>query len=366
MTILSLQATLLYWLHQALLGDCEEEWASFTIFLQVDSPQADLLGRYEPTISFLTRSIWRNIPLQKKQNVADVLYISAMPQRLLSKNDSTLLLTLLKSIKEPCTEISQQTVRRLKKNRFQTINSERDHKGSDRTLLFQLWAEFQIETQRPGWISFRLSDRGICLWLDQLQRLFDNDNLTFSESLSTVPSTAAATPAIASFPAASLPIASPETKQMLWQVQYTHARCCSLLRLWQQIQPEVAVPAPDCPAFGLSQLLGMAPSVSMTLIHGLIETVDDLFWIPYRWPSQQYFLLLKRAVQLCQSFEAFYAARLSGFGQLSAAFSTASSKACDLELIAEFQAGFYLAIATKNILKVLLCRYLGAEAPAEL
>jgi hypothetical protein len=362
MTILSLQAMLLYWLHQALLGDCEEEWGSFTIFSQVNSPQADLLGCYEPTISFLTRSIWQNIPLQKKQNVAAVLYISAMPQRLLSKNDSTLSLTLLKSIEKPFSAISQQTVSQLKKNRSQTINSERDHNGSDRTLLFQLWAEFQIETQRPGWISFRLSDRGICLWLDQLQRLVDNDNLTFSEALST----AAATPAIASFPTASLPIASPETEQMLWQVQYTHARCCSLLRLWQQIQLAVAVPVLGCPAFGLTQLLGMTPSVSATLIHGLIETVDDLFWIPYRWPAQQYFLLLKRAVQLCQSFEAFYSARLSGFGQLSAAVSTASSEACDRELIAELQAGFYLAIATKNILKVLLCRYLGAEAPVEL
>jgi hypothetical protein len=382
MTLLSLRATLLYRLHQALLGDCEEEWASFTQFLQVNGPRCDLLGCYEPACSLLTSPIWRKISLQKKPNKEAVLYLSAIPQQRLSRSDSTLSLALFKSMPEPFAEISQQMVSRLEKKRFQSINSERDHKGSDRTLRFQLWAEFQIETHRPGWISFQLSDRGIGLWLDQLQQLIDDDNSKCfeecseecSEALSTealsteallteaLLTEALSTEACSAIAAFSTPPS--DTEKMLWQVQYTHARCCTLLRLWQQVQPDLAASAPDSAAFsaafGLTHLLRPPPSV--TLIHTLIETVDDLFWIPYRWPAQQYFLLLKRASQLCQAFEAFSSVRLSGFGRLSQSFTPASNP----ELIREFQAGFYLAIATKNILKVLLHRYLSAEAPTEL
>ncbi len=371
MMVLPLQATLLYWLHRAILGDCEEEAGGFTHFLQIDRTPLYFWVHSNPTISLLTNSSWRKIPLQKKRNTPVVLYISAMPQRLLSSRNLLPLLASFKSIEEPSTESSQQMVDRLKRFRSHSIKGERDHKGGDRTLLCQLWHEFQIETQRPGWLAFRLSDHGICLWLNQLFRLRCDDNFmpaVVQSNLSDVASFATATSvtaisATATFTDSACQPASLEPA--LWQVQYTHARCCTLLRLWKQTHPEFADPvmtAANAPAFDLATLLGMTPHVSAALIHSLIETADDLFWIPYRSPSQQYFLLLKRAGQLCQLFEAFYSTRLSGFGRLCPSSPCESGAAA----IGEFQSGFYLATATKNVLELLLCRYLGAAAPAEI
>lgn len=385
MTILSLKATLLYWLHQAFLEDGEEEPGSFISFLQTDNSQGRFLRSFEPTISALTNPIWQNIPLQKKQNEADILYVSAMPQRLLQGHDSVSLLAALKGIEEPFKAISHQTVDRPKKTGFQSINCEPDHKDNARSLRFQLWAEFQIETQRPGWIAFRLCNRGIGLWLDQLPRLLCNSNSTISPDLPTLTNasfhTASASSvssfcigAVANVESVADSIADPmadsvfrqRADAMLWQVQYTHARCCTLMRLWQSICGELSESSTAEAAFDSVRSLQMSAHMTVTsearLIHALIETTDDLFWIPYRWPSQQYFLLLKRAAQLCQSFDVFYAARLSGFGQLSHASSAADSAAMSYE----FRFGFYLTAATENILKVLLCSYLSAEAPAEL
>ena len=381
-TILPLKSTLLYWLHQAFLGDCEDEPSSFISFLQTDDLQGCFLRSCEPTISLLTNPIWQNIPLQKKQNEADVLYVSAMPQRLFQRHDSVSLLSALKGIKEPSKEISSQTVDRPKKNEFQSINCELDHKGDVRALLFQLWAEFQIETQRSGWIAFRLSNQGIGLWLDQLPRLLCDSNSGFSSSSLTSVDTPFRAAASSCSPTSSCSFVSSiklkeakaieskvETKRdtsadaMLWQVQYTHARCCTLMRLWQSMHGELSKSSTlEVALEEVVTSFGMSTRVEIGLIHALIEATDSLFWIPYRWPSQQYFLLLKCAVQLCQAFDAFCSVRLSGFGQLAHVSTVASSTAT----AGEFWFGFYLTAATENILKVLLCVYLGAEAPAEL
>lgn len=148
----------------------------------------------------------------------------------------------------------------------------------------------------------------------------------------------------------------------LWQVQYTHARCCSLLRLWADICPAAREKHPQ-PAVvpwmsdEYPQLRLDTPQ-DQDLIQALIETADSLFWIPYRWPDRQYSLLLRASAQLCQSFETFYKTRLSGFGQVSSSAAAATYRL--------FQARFALVAATKSILKHLLSSHFDARSPISL
>jgi hypothetical protein len=102
-----------------------------------------------------------------------------------------------------------------------------------------LW-DFQIWADHSGWIYARLSDSCIAAWL---QRLCQSSPLRLSESENLQ----------------NLPIKpSPATSEAIFQLQYAHARCCSLIRLadreklldlqdpdpphapqfWQVIQPQ--------------------------------------------------------------------------------------------------------------------------------
>ncbi|MFK8185926.1 MAG: hypothetical protein AB8B99_21320 [Phormidesmis sp.] len=103
-------------------------------------------------------------------------------------------------------------------------------------------------------------------------------------------------------------------------------------------------------------------SATHQVIHALAALLDlaenDLFWIPYRWPSKQYFLLLGSTGQLCQSFERFLSVDLSNFGEVNVRSSAATKS--------RFQANFTLALIVQKTLKVLLERCLGIVAPSQL
>ncbi|MGB3299942.1 MAG: hypothetical protein WBA76_16875 [Phormidesmis sp.] len=237
------------------------------------------------------------------------------------------------------------------------------------SLLGQLWAEFQIETHRSGWIAFRLSHAGIVHWLTHLQSPLLNQSCSQLDALDKLKQPVNQSNAQKSSPQ-SLP-----TEKILWQVQHTYARCSQLLCLWQEMQPALASSLSNLALsnfkFDSDALPWLTPSqganfgaasAGQPLIHSLINITDDLFWIPYQLPSQQYFLFLKGAAQLCQSFELFSSRCLSGFGQ----FSQGRSQPQRAALASEFQANFYLVAVTKNALEVLLSQYLKAVAPAEL
>ena len=366
MTVLSLKQSLVQGLQQALLSNYEDEAVSFINFSYGYHTQPYASGHRKPLVRLTNSPIWRKIPLQKKHSAGDVLYISAVPQLLPS--NSNLMSTsgyvevpiekLEKKSEEALANISQQTIERLKKVGFNRTNCERDHNGGDAlqqsfrcgNLICQLWAEFQIENHRPGWIAFRLSNRGIGLWLAQMQSPFFSQEAMGSDLL----------PVSKQHARQKTPPQPLQTEKILWQVQYTYACCCRLLCLWQEIQPAATSPDVFNLEFGSTALPGLTPSPSdgLPLVHSLIEVMDDLFWIPYQSSSQRYLLLLKRAAQLCQSFELFHSRYLSGFGQFSQ-LSTAATAS-------KFQANFYLVTVTKNVLKVLLSQYFNAEAPAEL
>ena len=357
----------MYGLQQALFSNCEADPVSFINFSRGYHDQPHFPRHHKLQATLPNSLSWPKIPLQKKQTASDVLYISAIPQLLLSNNGLMAASGYLeipvknsgKKSKKALENISQQTIVRLEKAGFNQSSCERDHNDAVPlqhspycgNLLLQLWAEFQIETHRPGWIAFRLSNRGIGLWLAQMKSPFLSQAAIESDLLP-----------VSKQPARQKnPLQPLQVEKILWQVQYTYARCCKLLCLWQQMQPAVSYPNLEFSSAALPWLTS-CPSAGLSLIHSLIETTDDLFWIPYQLPSHQYFLFLNRAAQLCQSFELFYSRCLSGFGQLSQAFSQFSTAA----LTRKFQADFYLVAVTKNALKVLLSQYLNAEASAEL
>ena len=375
MTILSLKKTLLCCLQHVLFGDYEASSASFTKFSYVDSAQS--YSTRPQTLNVpSSSSIWRKIPVQKKVKTPNILYVSAVPQLFLSSSDWAPTFVHLKENAEKTKEetvqrfkeVSLQVVWRLQEASFQSISSEPDHKSEDHSLLFKLWSEFQIETQGSGWISFRLTEQGIGLWLEHLQRLSASRREGASNFLPCPSNGAAAQPNLHLLKADTLKADTFALETMLWQVQYTYARCCLLLRQWQDIRHNAALrpdfPPTSLPAAGLgvADLRSLMAGSGERLIHALIEMTDDMFWIPYRWPSQQYSLLLKSAAQLCQSFEAFYAERLSGFGGLP----SASGQPGFVARLDDYQANFYLAAAAKKVLQVLLSECLEAETPADL
>lgn len=404
--VLSLKGTLLYYLSKVLPGRCEVDVFSFINFLHLDRSRSDSVHRIN-SASFVDRQrCWQQIPLQKKQQMTAALYTSAIPQ-MLAKSPQFVELPSL-------TEVSRQTANQLNQLQLKTLDSELDHKNYDLSLLPQLWSEFEIETQRPGWVSFRLSEVGTSLWLQQflqpehssiflnsafsklaqpLPKLLDGADLDHTQIDDQLMNSSLKKPiAKDRSKSSSVPVCFPRNclaagsaasnpgsdlagadlyggNATIWRVQYTHARCCTLLRLWQAVQPDLcmvgsplvgsplnqaSVPA-TLPWLTADQQLRFHTLQAQRLIQTLIATADDLFWIPYRWPDRSYLLLLKCAGQLCQSFEQFYSACLCGFSQISAPSVSSESRL--------FQARFGLVAATQNLLETLLQGHLAVTAP---
>lgn len=357
---------------------CEEPSSSFTVLSHGQPAEPILSEASSSRQNLLIPTDWQSIPLQKKQNTDGIIYISALPQKLLNTFHSGSLLNSSKS----ADEASQKTVLKtalkivsyLEKIDSKSIISEPDHnlslfpqrKLGGPSLLIKLWSHFQIETQQLGWISCRLSNAGISQWLEQV-----NASVSIGRPPCDLPPLLSASP---SMPFSSeQPALSELQAQQLWQAQYSYARCCSLLRLWQPYRSSAA--AGQRP---LAEVQWFSPSPARTrhratnpkhvisaqeqLIHVLIDTADNMFWIPYRFPSKQYLLLLKRAAQIYQSFDRFLSEEISGFGH----FLTSDNEPVRSHISLSWQAKFHLVSATHNILETLLHHHLRAQAPHEL
>ncbi|NJM98603.1 MAG: hypothetical protein HC800_16890 [Phormidesmis sp. RL_2_1] len=164
---------LLYCLKQALCRNDEVKANSFTDFSHIALPSdrptlaglpiEGLDSNDHQDIDWDNQDIrWQNIPLNIKQNAASVLYISALPQWLSSQHYLASSLSLA--------EVSHEICNQLKQIKFYPLSCEPDHNYFDLYFISQLWAEFKIETQRPGWINFHLSNTGIACWLQQAQK----------------------------------------------------------------------------------------------------------------------------------------------------------------------------------------------------
>jgi hypothetical protein len=114
----------------------------------------------------------------------------------------------------------------------------------------QVCLDFSVEVFSPGWIQFRLSDRGLAAWLQQLIEIpaflshgelgsgagahtRTGERVSWGKSLRSLTPTGYEHPYS---PDAEIPEQSQRTERAnkahsLFGVQYAHARCCSLLRL---------------------------------------------------------------------------------------------------------------------------------------
>jgi len=350
-TFLSLKETLFYGLTHLLFSKHEGEPSHFTDFLH--SNASTTTGQLE-------------IPLSKKVSASEILYVSAIPQQLFNRGR---IAGENANPKVALSDVSKQIVSQLRNNKSKIINNakkhrccERDHKDINIFIISQLWDAFEIETNRSGWISFCLSEAGVDAWLKHI-------NCRLSNLINELPcqrKTSSFHPQLGDSRA--------------WQMQYTHARCCCLLRLWNAQVDSLYQVGNDTPLFlegAFRDRLGRghvggerdrtlassaSRSASRPVIHALIHLIDlaesDLFWIPYHWPSKQYFLLLEATAQLCQSFEQFLSMDLSGFGNVD---NTGSAL-----LKLEYQSRFSLTLIVQKTLKVLMERHLAIRAPAEL
>lgn len=202
---------------------------------------------------------------------------------------------------------------------------------------------FQVEVMSSGMIYFRLTDLGIANWLDYLTSAHLKRKK--EELLVGVES-------------------DKSTATRLFPIQYSHARCCSLLRMGES-----------------DRLITLTPTAPETCYQfWLIETPNP---IPWQQPNGQLQLLhpaeSKLISQLSFTLDSIYC--VSGTRKpvnwekvadaLSAAFQTFYSQ-CRIwgEVKTETpklaQARLGLVLATQCVLRFLLEARLGGEAPIEL
>lgn len=363
MTFLSIKKTLSYVISQFLSRRYEARSLAFTYLSQDPS---------HLSLAHISSGVEASI--DKKRGTQEVLYISAIAHLIyrelkVADNSAVSNLTLL--------DISNRVVSLLesdKKNaKTKLINSKKrhsscelDHKDVDYFANFQLWEKFVIETSRPGWLGFYLPKSELINWLDRLDAQLSDFIAHYVDTAQTdsVNQTPHQTPILLS---ASLSSPKPTKDSRVWQAQYTYGRCCSLLRQWNAQVDQPYRVTNDTAFFSQHVLTAWNSSpesedswvTQYPVVHHLIELIDlvecDLFWIPYRYPSEQYFLLLKSVSQMCQSFELFLSSYIAGYASLSAQSPPKEKQ--------RFQAYFTLVSIVQKTLRILLSRCLGVHAP---
>lgn len=348
--VIALKSVLLYCLKCFLASQYEEEEDSFIDFSQ--NRKASLLP--DPAQIKNRDLSWDKIPLHRRYSSTEVLYVSALPQ--LFEKDF-----LPRTSSDNCALIVQETTRCFTKHLqvFQRKSLISNSFFTEETLsvFSTLWRSFKIESERPGWISFRLSNQGIYAWINQLQNishLADSDHTLVIKKLLSKPTENYSILGMAN--RNQKRYSKARIDELMWQVQYTHARCCSLMRSLNVVsmergsltrKTEKTRQEGDLPALKLMFDAEKTTS-SYQLMQSLIATVDDMFWLPEQYPHKQYFVLLKRAEQLNFAFEQFH--------RDHTLMPSASQQHLYLTLLA----------GTRNLIKLLLCRYLQASAPSQL
>ena len=348
--IIGLKGILLYWLNRFLSGNYEEKRKSFTDFSYNSKavPGPDLqLGTFAGTSVSID---WSRVPIQKHPIETSVLYTSALPKIISIGNARPS--GLSQKVK------TQKIVNQL--NQFQMHSSKQYLKAEDAILRFlsDIWHEFEISSDRSGWISFQLSESGIAKWL---QHLIKNDLMLETCHTLVIHQLSAGYSAL---PPASITqkqssenvdisIEATAVDRRLWPVQHTYARCCSLIHRCTNTCVYTT------PLGQQQNSQAQNSQTSQQLLQQLIAMGDAMFWIPYRYPSKQYLLFLKAANQLCQSFERFQKEDLPGLSCCGAStrsrpYHHSPTPHCDL------------IIATRNMLKPLLQSAFRVTAPEAL
>jgi len=388
--ILSLKGILLYYLEQFLFSECEKTEKSFTNLSH--NSNCSTSNPYET--AEIAPIKWDKIPLKKHPTDSGILYTSALPKLLAATEDS----------QQTLADRNRNYSIDIRLSHFQTTNAnnQKNDLNSELSFLMMIWAEFQIRTQRTGWLSFELSNEGIAHWLSFIQTRSMNEAKNHTFVIGKSPSDISnfhnkksliqrllsndtcdtSTPQMtqnidryAQSKQAPNQSQRPKVQEWLWHAQYTYARCCTLISHWSSLDGNITdgnitdgnITDGNITLSNISSLeywldnnrqLRASSPEDWRLVAALIEISDAMFWIPYRDPQYQYFLLLRCANQLYQAFESFYRHQLCGFTQLS---PTASDKQ-----YLQMRSRFGLVKVTLNILKTLLERHLNEIAPEQL
>ena len=242
-------------------------------------------------------------------------------------------------------------------------------------LTPQASLDFSLEILFPGWIHFRLSDRGLATWLQQLIQMppllsdldrdlsigfqkkggagdresktkneaFEDDKISHQKQLTK----------------------DPKIARQLFAIQYAHARCCSLLRLahregaielsdsdfktpsWHFVKPS-SIPwlYDDQEIEGEYRRLRLGHAAERGLIEQILDGIDRISDPTSSNP-------LKLAISLSHAFERFYSTcRIWG---------DVKTETPKLAL-----ARLGLVGVTQKLLRSLLQEHLGVSAPIEL
>lgn len=203
--------------------------------------------------------------------------------------------------------------------------------------------DFQIGVVPPGWIQFRLRDSSLADWLQLIAR---TSPLINPEWVSSVKGDR---------------LGYGETEVFAWQ--YAHARCCSLLRLADRqgtisLSPPHPEHLPRWRVLSPDPIPWLTPDDRFRLVHPaeravicqLLAAVDDLCCPPAKHRLRTAEKLVEA---LSQRFLRFYrVCRIWG-----------EMETREPELA---RARLGLAIATRQVLRVLLQEVLGVFAPTEL
>ncbi|HLO49710.1 MAG TPA: DALR anticodon-binding domain-containing protein [Kamptonema sp.] len=280
------------------------------------SPKFILLHSLQAAIASSTIAL-KEIPLQRSKDCKRVQYISAIALKLAKGQQSAM--DIAAQIAGHCSE-------------------------NDENRSFLSREDFTIKVVPPGMILFELTDVGVAFWL---------------QSLTSNPQ----------------PIGNTEFFQdsdRVFPIQYSHARCCSLLRLahrermitldecdrdscpllWQLITPK------PIPWLDSNHCLRLVHPAELNLISQLLTTLDALASLENS--ESQALLSINRSVNwiklanaLSEAFQTFYS-QCRIWGEVKT----------DMPKLAQARLG--LVIATQSLLRLILQDLLGVFAPLEL
>lgn len=295
------------------------------------------------------------IPLHKVRDTTEVWYVSAIAFKLAASWEQSAIALAARII----TELHQSTEASIEEVAHPRLN-QIELEG-----LEGVWTESRVWLEPPGWIHWRLTGRGVATWLQLLinysplsqpalpwgkQIELENDNQ----------------------------LSSILTSHDVFTIQYTYARCCSLLKMAereglfsqetrQEITPQFNQDKIDpvtIPWLTTNGSLRATHPCEQDLIAQFALSMDALFLLSLRQSTQSgstsptHLLpndrtVAKQAFTLSQAFQRFYAGcQIWGDVQL------------DNLPLAQVRLG--LVAITRRILQIFLETVLQVESPAEL
>lgn len=312
------------------------EFAAIAQVLRCGLQAAAVLSSQKLEISTLGQNYLelQAIPLRAIQGGTQVVYVSAIA------------LKLANAWKNPAIDIATLIAAHL-------FCDESNHCSTNAAS-----ENFTVNVVAPGWIYLQLSDVGTAAWL---QRLAQAPPWVGSRGAGEQVSRGAGE--FLDFKLADLPLRG-YPKAKLFNCQYAHARCCSLLRLAHRegiialAEPDLEISqyfwraiAPDpIPWLDSDQKLRLVHPAERNLIFHLLTLLDDIYCVSR---SRRRVDWEKSASNLSQAFLTFYS-QCRIWGEV---------KIKHPELA---QARLGLIMATQPLLYLLLQDLLGVPAPLEL